>query len=202
MARTTPEETFAEARAAMERGDWDAVFACLVPENLLRIAENGVGRFLNADETTASIFDALCSENGIAAATLAELRAGLRQISLSAATLLSHSDNSEPAMMMLHSRQHQLIVEEYRNSLKSMIKAVQDQPRFTADLERALRAVSGGGSVSLRLFLDEVLEDVSITGTKAWATRRTPDGHAEGIGFVKRKGGWYIHLFAKPPLRN
>jgi hypothetical protein len=29
MARTTPDETFAEARAAMERGDWDGVFACL-----------------------------------------------------------------------------------------------------------------------------------------------------------------------------
>ena len=31
MPRGTPEETFAEALAAMERGDWEGVFACLDP---------------------------------------------------------------------------------------------------------------------------------------------------------------------------
>jgi hypothetical protein len=53
--------------------------------------------------------------------------------------------------------------------------------------------------LSSRLFVGETLEDVSITGTKAWATRRTPEGHAEDVGFVRRKGDWCIRPLAKRP---
>jgi hypothetical protein len=53
--------------------------------------------------------------------------------------------------------------------------------------------------MSTRLFVGEALEDVSITGTKAWATRRGADGHVEDVGFVRKKDGWYIRPLAKRP---
>ncbi len=61
------------------------------------------------------------------------------------------------------------------------------------------RGASGGGSVSSRLFAGEVLEGLSITGVRAWATRRGPAGHSQDVGFVRRKGLWYIRLSAKRP---
>jgi len=88
---------------------------------------------------------------------------------------------------------------EYRASLKSTMKAVPELARFTAALERALRAESGGGSMSTRLFVGEALEEVSITGARAWATRRSADGHAEDVGFVRKKDGWYIRPLARRP---
>lgn len=42
-------------------------------------------------------------------------------------------------------------------------------------------------------------EDVSIAGTKAWGARRTAEGHVEDVGFVRRKGVWYIRPLAKRP---
>jgi hypothetical protein len=51
--------------------------------------------------------------------------------------------------------------------------------------------------MSTRLFVGEALEEMSITGTKAWATRRSADGHADDVGFVRKKGEWYIRPLAK-----
>ena len=82
------------------------------------------------------------------------------------------------------------------------MKAVPDLPRFTAALERAMREVLGGGSVSSRLFVNEILKGESTEGTMAWATRRTPEGHSEDVGFVRRKGAWYMRVFAKRPGRS
>jgi GNAT superfamily N-acetyltransferase len=59
MSRATPEEAFTEARAAMERGDWEGVCACLDPETLLRIAENGVGRLLAGGPATGALLAGL-----------------------------------------------------------------------------------------------------------------------------------------------
>lgn len=200
--RTTPEETFVEARSAMECGDWDGVFACLVPDNLLKIAENGVARFLIGNDTVANVFDTLCAENDVPKEKVAELRAYLLEIGKSADESRVNAVMPDPTVMMQHSLRHQRTVAEYRKALKDMIRAVRNLSRFTAVLERALRATSGGGSVSSRLFVGEVLDGVSIAGSKAWGARRTPEGASEGIGFVERKGVWYIHLFAKPPVTN
>jgi GNAT superfamily N-acetyltransferase len=50
-----------------------------------------------------------------------------------------------------------------------------------------------------RLFAGEALEQVSISGTRAWATRRGADGHAEDVGCIRKKNGWYIRPLAKRP---
>jgi hypothetical protein len=55
MSRATPEDAFAEARAAMERGDRDGFRACLDAGTLLRIAENGVGRLLAGGPATGAL---------------------------------------------------------------------------------------------------------------------------------------------------
>lgn len=101
--------------------------------------------------------------------------------------------------MLEESLRHKRVVDEYQASLKSTLKAVPDLARFTAALERTLRAESGGGSMSTRLFVGEVLEQVSISGTKAWGTRRSADGHAEDVGFVRKKSGWHIRPLARRP---
>jgi hypothetical protein len=90
----------------------------------------------------------------------------------------------------------------HQKVLRDTMKAVADLPRFVAAVERAMREVLGGGSVSSRLFVDEMLEDVSTEGTRACATRRTREGHSEDVGFVRRKGAWYIRVFAKRPGRS
>ena len=201
MARTTPEEAFAEARAAMERGDWEGVFACLDPSVVARIAENGVARFLVGGETAADAFTALCGEHAVPEPMILALRALLERIAESARASVVPAARSDPGAMLAQSLRHKQIVDEYRKALKDTLKAVPDLPRFTAALERALRAAGGGGSVSSKLFVDEVLDDVTIAGSAAWATRRTSAGHAEDVGFVRRKGVWSIRLFAKRPGR-
>ena len=45
-------DAFAEARGAMERGDWESFCACLDAETLFRIAENGLGRLLAGGSAT------------------------------------------------------------------------------------------------------------------------------------------------------
>ncbi|MGH7375050.1 MAG: hypothetical protein ACREJY_12570 [Candidatus Rokuibacteriota bacterium] len=125
MSRTTPEEAFAQARAAMERGDWDGVFACLDPDNLLKISENGVSRFLMGGEATADAFTALCGEHDVPGEMVAALHTLLQRIAESA------------------------------------------------------RA--------------------SVSPARAWATRRSAAGHSEDVGFVRRKGEWYIRVLGKRP---
>ena len=193
MARTTPEETFAEARAAMARGDWEGVFACLDADNLRRIGENSIGRFLAGGERSADAFVALCGEHGVPRDTVATLRSALQRMAESGRATVANM--SDAAAMMQHSRQHQAHVSAYRTALKDTLKAAPDLPRFIAALERAL----GGGSVSSRLFIDEVVENVRIDGTKARGVRRGPNGFQEDVGFVRKKGVWFIRLFGSRP---
>jgi len=149
MSRTTPEGAFAEARAAMERGDWDSFFACLDPGNLLRIAENGVARFLVGGEATADAFTALCGEHGVPGEMIVALRALLQRRTDSGRASVSQAGSSERGAMLQQSLRHKQIVDEYQKALKGTLKAVPDLPRFTAALERAMRAAAGGGSVFL-----------------------------------------------------
>lgn len=199
MPRTTPEETFAEARAAIERGDWDGFFACLAPADLTRIAENGVNLFLARDESSARVFTALCAEHAVPEGAILALRTLLQQMAESASVSVAQGHRAEPGAMLEQSRSHKRIVDEYRKTLKNMLKVVPDLPRFTAALERATRAAAGGGSVSSQLFVGETLADLSVTGDKALATRRTTGGDSEDVGFVRRKGLWSIRLFAQRP---
>src|SRR5687768_14011393 len=193
MARTTPEETFAEARAAMERGDWAGVFACLDADNLRRIGENSIARFLAGGDSAVSAFLALCGEHGVPPAPVAALRSGLARMAASSRAVTANM--SDPAAMMRESRLHQDNVAAHTLAVKETLKAAPDLPRFTAALERAL----GGGSISSRLFIDEAVEHVQVDGTKAWGIRRGPNGFREDVGFVRRKGIWYVRLFGRRP---
>ncbi len=199
MPRTTPEEAFAEARGAMERGDWEGVFACIDRDEVLRIAENGISRFLVGGEATVGILTALCEEHGVPREMVSRLRDALERTAESAKTSVALARGSDPAAMVQESLRHKQVVDEYRRAQRDTLKAVPDIARFTAALERALRAASGGGSVSSRLFVGEDLAEVSIAGAQAWGTRRLPGGHSEDVGFKKRKDGWSIRILAKRP---
>jgi hypothetical protein len=192
MARTTPEDAFAEARAAMERGDWEGVFACLEPDNLRRIGDNSIGHFMNGGERAHDAFAALCDEHGVPPDKVAALRSGLERMAESGRAPIVRSD---PAAMMQQSAHHQQNVMAYRLALKETLKAAPNLPGFVAALERAL----GGVSFSTRLFVGEVVENVQIDGARAWGTRRGPNGLQEDVGFVRKKGMWLIKLFGQRP---
>jgi len=183
----------------MERGDWDGFCACLDAETLLRIAENGVSGLLGGGPATEALLANLCREHAVPDEIVATLRARLERLAESGRAVVSPEARSNPRVMLEESLRHKRVVDEYRESLKATLKAVPDLARFTAALERVLRARSGGGSMSTRLFVGEVLEQLSISGTRAWATRRSADGHAEDVGFVRKKGGWYIRPLTRRP---
>jgi hypothetical protein len=111
----------------------------------------------------------------------------------SAATLLVAPGGSayDPA-------RHRQLVREYTTTLKDGLRSVQDLACFTAGMERLTRTVVGGGSISSSLFAGEVLEDVAVEGNRGWGTRRSEFG-TEDIGFVQKRGVWYIRLFARRP---
>ena len=195
MSRATPEQTFAEAQVAITRGDWDGFLVCLDTKDLMRIAANSVKYLLWIGQADAEEF---CTEHGIANTFLLTLRTLFQRMEESARSY-QQADTSSPEAMLRHSLLHKQIVDEYRKSEKAILKAAADLPRLTAALEKRLRATINGGSISSTMFIDEDLVDISIAGTKAYATRRTANGYSEDVGFVQRKGKWYIRLFAKRP---
>lgn len=203
MSQTTPEEAFAAAQAAMERGDWDGFFACVDRNDVLTVAENSLKNLLIGYEKTAARVTAVCAEHSFPAEAILEVRRIWQRIEESArAIAASHAGGSDAtgrAELLAQSLRHKGLVDQAQKLLRDGMNAVPDLPRFTAALERAMRAAVGAGSVSSRLFVAEVLEGVSIAGTKAWATRRTPGGATDDIGFVRRKGLWYIRAFAQRP---
>ena len=99
--------------------------------------------------------------------------------------------------MLNSSIPHNKIVEEAGTAQEAVLKAISDLPRFTAVLEKLLRANQNGGSVSSHLFVDEVLVNILIIKNRAYATREIAGEHYEDIGFVKRNNKWYIQLFVK-----
>ena len=194
MPGATPEQTFAEARAAMERGDWDGVFACLDPADLAKATKNTLNRFMMASGAAADAFLAICAQHGPGEETTRDLKAKLARISESARSMTAGRD---PATMVRESQRHQQVVKAYQDGVDAALKSVADLARFTAALERAIRADGSGGSVSSNLFVSETLEGVLVEGSRAWATRRMPGGATEDVGFVRRKGAWYIRLMAR-----
>ena len=193
MSRRTPEETFAEAREAMERGDWEGVFACLDPADIATIAANSFARFLMASGSAADVFLQICARHGLSEETLRDLRARGHAITESARVPMPPPG---PAMLE-QSKRHQQLVKAYQQAREDALAAVADLPAFTGAMERAIRADGSGGSVASTLFVGETLEQVSIEGAKAWGTRRMAGAATEEVGFVRRKASWYIRLFAR-----
>jgi hypothetical protein len=193
MSRRTPEETFTEAREAMERGDWEGVFACLDPADVAKIAKNTFARFLLASGSAGDVFIQICARHGISEATLGDLRGRGLAITESARLPMAPAG----ATMLEQSMRHQQLVKAYQQAQEDALAAVIDLPAFAAAMERAVRADGSGGSVSSTLFVGETLEQVSIEGARAWATRRMAGAATEEVGFVRRKTAWYIRLFAR-----
>ena len=148
---------------------------------------------MNGGDSAMDTFVALCGEHGLPDDKVSALRAGLLRMAESGRAAIAHA--SDPAAMMQQSLRHQENVKAYRLALKEVLKAAPNLPAFTAALERAL----GGVSVSARLFIDEVVENVQIDGARAWGIRRGPNGFQEDVGFVRKKNAWYIRLFGSRP---
>lgn len=88
---------------------------------------------------------------------------------------------------------------DYKTSLSAALKSIQKLAQFVAALERHNRDSIGGGSVSSRLFVGESLVDVEIEGKRAWATRQINKDYTEDVGFIYKKGKWFIRLFVRRP---
>jgi len=109
--------------------------------------------------------------------------------------------STSPDLILQTAFQHRQIVDAYNQILKALLRSTTDLAELTAALEQDMRAALGGGSVSSHLFVDEQLENLVIEGNRAWATRRMENGWEEDVGFIQRKGVWYIKLMAKRPKR-
>ena len=197
MAPTSPATVFDDARAAMERGDWNAFFACLDRDALVRIAENSFKGLINRD---TAWLRALCAEFSFPADVIDRLQgveqtmARLAEEKLKLAFSATMPANAAEILLG-----HRHAFREYEKILTRALKSVPDLPAFTAALERRMRAVVGGGSISATMFVGETLEDVVVEGKKAWATRRMSEGWTEDIGFVEKGGAWYIKILARRP---
>lgn len=197
MAPTSPVEVFTNAREAMERGDWTAFFACLDRDSLVRIAENSFKGLINQDTVG---LQALCAEFSFPLDVIDRLRGVERTMARLAEEIvkmtLSAALPPNAGEIMLGHRQS---LGEYEKILTHALKSVPDLPAFTAALERRMRAVVGGGSISSEMFVGEVLEDVIVEGKKAWGTRRMSESWTEDVGFVEKGGAWYIKILARRP---
>ena len=196
MARGTPQEAFAEASAAMARGDWPAFFACIDRKSLITIAENGVNRFLAGGPAASATFEALCTAQGVAGNRATALQSLGARIVESGQAMMARA-RTDPAAMVQNSLQHQKLVTEYRDGVKALVGEAPNLAGFVAALEMALRAESGSGSVSSRLFVDESLDQVVVSGNKARATRRMASGATEEVSFARERGEWVIRPFAR-----
>jgi hypothetical protein len=125
------------------------------------------------DEPAVPSFTSLCEEHAVPQEKVVGLRALLQRMADSGRESVSLIAGSERGARLQQSLRHKQI---------EMLSAVPNLPRKT--------------------FIDEVLEEVAIVGPKAWATRRTANGHSEEVGFVRRKGEWFIRIFAKRPGRG
>lgn len=174
MSRETPEAAFEHARAAMARSDLPEVFACLDVNDLKRVAENAVGLALGRriDDADAEV-RRICREQGF---PLDEILTARRRI--------MQAPGREATMT-------------HRDAMQRGLATVADLPAFLAALEGYSRRLSGGGSISMRLFQSETLTNVRIDGSRAWGTRVFAPGSSDDVEFVRRKGQWYIKLIPR-----
>jgi len=106
MPGATPEATFSEARQAMERGDWEGLFACLDAADVKKVARNLFSLFATATGANHDAFRQICGRYGIPPAAIAEIQARGRAITESARQPIPPPG---PAMLE-QSRRHQQIV--------------------------------------------------------------------------------------------
>jgi hypothetical protein len=204
MSRISPQAVFREAQVAIKQGDWETFFSCLDRNDLLRIAENSFNFLFNRAGETLPALVALCNEHSFPIETVEALRIRASEITESAKSRLNiggaTSDSAtDGESQRQNSRRHRELVLNYNKCLKDGLKSVPDLAAYTAALERQMRGVAGGGSISSRLFADETLHDVVVDGKRAWATRRGKGDWTEDIGFVQKRAIWYIKLRAKRP---
>jgi hypothetical protein len=83
----------------------------------------------------------------------------------------------------------------YQKAVDSALKRVADWPGFMATLEQHTRRCCGGGSVSSSLFVGEQLRNVALQGDQARGICKITADFSEPVGFVCRKGRWFIRLF-------
>jgi hypothetical protein len=177
MSRETPQAAFEHAQAAMLRGDLFEVFACLDVNDLKRVAANAVALSLgahidDADEQVRRI----CDEHRFPLDDLLSARRRVTQMPGMEATM------------------------NQRDTMKRGLAAVSNLPAFLATLEGYNRRVSGGGSISMRLFQNEALTDLHVEGSRAWGTRVHGSGSSDDVEFVQRNGQWYVKLIARPRM--
>jgi hypothetical protein len=175
MSRETPQAAFEHAQAAMLRGDLFEVFACFDVNDLKRVAANALALILGtridaAEEEVRRI----CGEHRFPLDDLLSARRRVMQM---------------PGMEATTNQ---------RDTMKRGLAAVSNLPAFLAALEGYSRRVSGGGSISARLFQNETLTDVQVEGSRARGTRVHRSGSGDDMEFVQRKGQWYVKLIARP----
>jgi len=206
MTQSTPTSVFSTAQAAMQHQNWQAFFACLDRAELLSIAANSVNVLLNRSEQTRSIVMNRSMEYAIPQEHMLKLQELSQQMYRSAHAIpeevtTNAAASTSPGLILQTAFQHRQIVDAYNQTLKALLRSTPDLAELTAALEQDMRAALGGGSVSSHLFVDEQLENLVIEGNRAWATRRMENGWEEDVGFMQRKGVWYIKLSAKRPKR-
>jgi len=175
MSRETPQAAFEHTQAAMLRGDLFEVFACLDVNDLKRVAANAVAlslgtRIDDVDEEVRRI----CEEH----------RFPLEDL-MSAGRRVMPTPGRDATM-------------NQRDTMKRGLAAVSNLPAFLAALEGYSRRVSGGGSISMRLFQNETLTEVQVEGSHAWGKRTHGSESSDDVEFVQRKGQWYVKLIARP----
>ena len=99
----------------------------------MRIAENGVMRFIGGGETMSSAFTALCAEHAVPEERLSELRVLAHRIAESATMQMSHGEGADPGAMLQQSLRHKEMVDRHRKVLKDLLKAV---PTFRVSQRR------------------------------------------------------------------
>ena len=193
----SPESLFAFAQQSMIAGDWESFFRCLDAADLRRIAAMVVPLACAPGEDE---FAGLCVDHGATEDAVERVRTAHAEIAVSAEAVLDPA--SAPADRGAASLRHRDLVKSHDAIVAEVVKGIVDLPAFVAASERLRRRDGGGGSVSSRLFVDERLVDVVVSGKKARGLRRRMLGADDAIGFVLGRAGWRIRLFAGRSSRS
>lgn len=190
-ATGSPADTFAAAQRAMVAGDWETFFRTVATKDLRRLAAMGLGVAIGPHADAAAEQLAV---HGIDADTLAPLRDIAAQLTASAAAV---GGEVTPEEQHARSLAHRDLVKALETTTRDIAAHAPDLPGLVAAIERFRRATESGGSVSSRLFLDETLTDVVVSGIKATAMRRYPNGTADPVRFVVERGEWRVSIFGR-----
>jgi hypothetical protein len=188
MTAASPAEAFLAAQQAMIHGDWEGFFRRLTRRRLVEIAVMVIPM---VGDDPAGTFSDLCRRHGIPADLLADVR-DLGDEIVRSAERFRGDDGRSPAEMVADSDRHRLLVKEHARAAKACVDAITDVAAFVAASERHRRETSGGGSISSRMFVDETLTEIVVTGRKATGVRTFPHGRSEGLAFVFERGEWRI----------